>query len=981
MPKKISKKIKINEIQNDIDNNIDQDQHIIQEDFGKEKLKNYDTDQESIDNESVEELIKEPTNIPRDIFIPKNKLFDPIGILDPNGKNLNPLTKKEYQNLYSDDLKLGTYKNMADKYWTILPMYEDEIKYNAIEKIYDNQVILIVSGTGSGKTVLTPKYVLHVLNYQGRIAITNPKRLPSNDNANFAAKTLDVKLGEEVGLKYRNSKPNEYSVQKSKLIYCTDGYILGRLKSNPLLPDFDCVIIDEAHERGVNIDLLLLKLKQLVILRPEFKLVIMSATISQEIFENYFPKSRFKFTIVYGGGKTFKPVKEYFLNEIPFLKQKLIYQTSGKKSILSRSGELKIQDDKLYLDPMVDIIIHILKNNIPGDILAFVGGKGSGSKGVELLKKRLDDEDDKKKNSIYFGVLSSSTEKKTSEIITHETKYKEDNPNLSRKVIFSTEVAESSVTIDGLTIVIDSGIVHSSRYYVESNLDALEKRFIPQSSHKQRKGRVGRTTPGTCYNLFTQDQYDNLFPEFATAPIYSDNISGFILDFICQDINYIQFPFEYPKYNKLIDSKLFNQSADKQDDNLEFSELLYELIEPPKSNTVSLTLKRLHTLDCIDIKNNRGYSSIIGRCISSLGISPEMGRLLISSHNYNCRDQMNWFINFNEHFDCKFEKIFISLDNLKSKYFKDKNKDEITEKEIKNLTYKYTNKVKSFSSQYGDIITLINIIQQYKDIRDKLIENEIDQETLDKWIENNYLSKKNIDQILRKNKRDNITKFKDFIDKEYKKNWNIKRSDIFKKPQNINLISEDKDDNLLNCIVDSLLINISHSRNKVHNYYSCFPEIPLEGKIPENRQSLNTFVNYPLGQIKDSDSFMIYIDFKSIFGNRNFNMINLIPKRVLELIIINFKENQENEFLRKQYLIMAECTQIENKIKREHEKQKKIEQLEKIEAMRELKAQKESQKEKMTHKKKNNKPPKKIVTKQKKNTKQKKKKTKRQINT
>lgn len=884
-------------------------------------------DEEEIDNEALEELIKEPLNISRNIYLPRNKLFKPIGILDPEGKELNPLTKKEYQNLYINDSQLGTYKDMADNFWTKLPMYQKQIRVNAIQEIYDNQVILIISGTGSGKTVLTPKYVLHVLNYEGRIAITNPKRIPSNDNAIFASKNLDVKLGEEVGLKYRNSKKFQYSPEKSKLIYCTDGYILGRLKTNPLLPDLDCVIIDEAHERGVNIDLLLLKLKRLVLLRPDFKLVIMSATISQDIFKAYFPSNKFKFAIVNGGQETFQPVKEYFLDEIPFLKSKIIYQTNGKKSILNKTGELKIPDDKLYLDPTIDIIIYILRNKIEGDILAFVGGKGSGNKGVEILKNRLNNEDEEIKNSIYIGVLSSSTEAKTSDLITHETKYKDENPTLSRKIIFATEVAESSVTIKGLKIVIDSGIVHSSRYYVESNLDALEKRFIPKSSHKQRKGRVGRTSPGICYNLFTKEQYNKLFNEYAVAPIYSDNISSFILDFICQDINLIHFPFKYPKYNKSTDSKLF--SNDQYNSELDLSELLYELIEPPLSDTVSKTLRRLYNLDCINISDNKGYSSQVGRCISNIGLNPELGRLLISGYNFNCRDQICWFINFYEYFECKFEKIFLSLDNLKIRYLKDKNKEEITDKETQNLSFKYYDKVKSFSSKYGDIISFINIIQQYLDQKNRFLENKISQDNLDKWIEEHYLSKKNIDKILKRKKRDYSNRLKDFINFELdqKRDLKIKKSDLFKYLKNIYLISENSEENLLNSILESLLINISHQSNKKGNFFSCFPEIPLEGKIPDNRYGLSTFLNYPIRDIKNLESFMIYFSFKSIFGNRNFNMVNLIPKSILEVLIYRFKQNPENLFFKKQYSILLECTQIMNKINIEKEKQKEIDKI------------------------------------------------------
>ena len=128
-----------------------------------------------------------------------------------------------------------------------------QMKEESLEAIYDNNVVLVISGTGSGKTVLTPKFVLHCMNYQGRIAITNPKKKPTRSNAIWAAKCLDVKLGGNVGIKHKNSEPEYYSPH-SKLVYCTDGYISARLDGDPLLKDFDCVIIDEAHERNMRMD-------------------------------------------------------------------------------------------------------------------------------------------------------------------------------------------------------------------------------------------------------------------------------------------------------------------------------------------------------------------------------------------------------------------------------------------------------------------------------------------------------------------------------------------------------------------------------------------------------------------------------------------------------------------------------------------------------------------------------------------------------
>jgi pre-mRNA-splicing factor ATP-dependent RNA helicase DHX15/PRP43 len=308
-----------------------------------------------------------------------NKLFNKIGILDPNANSINPLTNKNYSNKNS-------YKNLS-KEWSEYPMYK--IKDKAIKAINDNQVVLITSGTGSGKTVLTPKFALHTYGYDAKIAITNPKKIPTKDAAEFAAKTLDVKLGEEVGYKYRGS-PNNSRSNKTKLLYCTDGYIMNIMKSDPLLKIFDMVIIDEAHERNVNIDLLMVLIKRAMLVRRDLKLIIMSATIDVSKFINYFPKKDFKFEYVESPGKTYYPVEEFNLN-------KSIYN-------FDKNGIIKNMDD--IINQAVNTVIYLLlttgggsiknnknnKNNKqpPEDILVFLTSGAELNKACSLLNKKLE---------------------------------------------------------------------------------------------------------------------------------------------------------------------------------------------------------------------------------------------------------------------------------------------------------------------------------------------------------------------------------------------------------------------------------------------------------------------------------------------------------------------------------------------------------------------------------------------------------------
>ena len=228
-------------------------------------------------------------------------ILTPIGILDPEGKYKNPLTNEPYTERYFE----GT------KFWSTLPMYE--VREKALKTISEHQVTLVVSGTGSGKTVLTPKFVLHLLNYRGKVVVTIPKQAPVKEAAEFAADNLDVTLGQQVGYKYRGS-PATAASKSTNLLYATDGLLLEKLKrSDPLLKEFDAIIIDEAHERNVRIDFLLLMLKRVLRQRPDLKLIIMSATIDEKVFLDYYKD--FNIGHLNAGENPNFPVTEHFLTK------------------------------------------------------------------------------------------------------------------------------------------------------------------------------------------------------------------------------------------------------------------------------------------------------------------------------------------------------------------------------------------------------------------------------------------------------------------------------------------------------------------------------------------------------------------------------------------------------------------------------------------------------------------------------------------
>ncbi len=393
------------------------------------------------------------------------KKSERVGIYDYEGKNKNPLNGKEYSEQYKQ----------LTKFWSKLPAYESIDK--CIKTIKDNDVILVSSGTGSGKTVLVPKFALHANNYTGKIIVTLPKKLITKSAAEFSAKTLDVELGEHVGYQYKGENVKS---SNTNLLYATDGSIISMIKSDPLIQEIDIVLIDEAHERKTQIDILLYLIKNAIIIRKEkklkpLKLIIMSATIDETIFRAYFTNVDYDY--LHLSGKPNFPIEEYFLNE----------------SIIDKGNK--------YLEVGLEKIQEIVKKNEKNsDTLFFV-----------TTIKECDDMADKIElihadsfvMPLYSGIPSS-----LEEFISNKDKYKEIDPNYKRRIFVATNVAESSLTIDGIIYVIDTGLELNVIYDASRKINVMNTSFITKAQMSQRKGRAGRTQNGFCYHLYTKEEME-----------------------------------------------------------------------------------------------------------------------------------------------------------------------------------------------------------------------------------------------------------------------------------------------------------------------------------------------------------------------------------------------------------------------------------------------------------------------------------------
>ena len=797
----------------------------------------------------------------RNTYVAENDLFKEIGILDPLGLHNNPFTNTLYTDTYK---KLGSI-------WSKLPMYSK--REESIKAIYNNQVLLVVSGTGSGKTVLTPKFALHALNYQARIAITNPKRAPTKENAIYSAACMDVELGTYVGMKYRNSESSSYS-SDNRLIYVTDGWILQKLQNDPLLSDIDVVIIDEAHERGIQIDLLLLLLKKLLLVRPTFKLIIMSATINSKIFIDYFPIDKFKFAMIDAGAFPNFPIKEFFLD-------KPINTFDSNGCLIGNS----------YIEIAVDKALYLLRSNEIGDILVFFPGKGDTNKGCMLLHQKLEKLNKTLDKKIYCTSLTASTDSETQKLITNGSKYKESGL-YSRKVIFATEVAESSMTFPGVDFVIDTGLVNDSLYYSEKNMIALEKKYISKASHKQRKGRTGRLGPGICYSLFTEKEYETSFKEFTPAPILTEDISVDLTRFLANNklISHINFPISYKRKNsnnktikikatKLSKTKTKNTiSTNNLNINLtkgvELTEFLSTFIESPPVENVKCIINRLIALDAIHVENNVGHITNLGIAISMFNVLPEIGKMLISSYNYHCRDDIVNLAAIFEGTDYRIENVF--------EKFKPTSRDEAGKKAEKKNYEKVKNK---FANSLGDALTLIDIYNEFHSYKYDTIDRKTGLIIREKrgdareWCRKNFIHYRTMEDVKYNAKQIHLS-FSKVINFYHKLNKQNQRSSMSQSKtssyifvDNPPILSSSRNENIMHAILDGFYINLMKKNG--NKYINCFPSKKTKASI-----SMDSLYS----QSKSQSKYALYSQLRFILGKTNYAIVSKLSPALIKEI-------------------------------------------------------------------------------------------------
>jgi HrpA-like RNA helicase len=426
-----------------------------------------------------------------------------IGVLDPYGIYPNPFTNQPFSQTYRDTA-IGKDDR---KGWNTQLTYEQ--RFDFFKMLIQNQVVLVIAGTGVGKTVIIPKLVSHYFGYKKKIIITIPTRKAVVSSAGYSAKCLDVELGSYVG--YAIGGENKMS-EDTHLLYATDGYVRSSIISegNENLPDYDGIIIDEAHQRSEQIDVLLALVCNIATIRPEFRIIIMSASMDGGPFFDYFKRLGLRNTIYEPHG----PPSIYEIKDI--------YE---KKTI---------EINKVIPDTIVLKIDELLKDPRVNNILGFVTTKASIIKVINQLKQ-IERGKPHEGKVFYIGIHGGTSEEDRLYALGDKS-YKELGDYRS-KVIIGTNVVEFSVTFeDGLDYVIDSGLKWEVRFDPKLNCDVMGNVYIAKSNITQRRGRTGRTNPGTCIHLYTKEQFDK-FEDYQKPDILNIDCTNIFLQLIALPIN------------------------------------------------------------------------------------------------------------------------------------------------------------------------------------------------------------------------------------------------------------------------------------------------------------------------------------------------------------------------------------------------------------------------------------------------------------
>eukprot|EP01132_Coremiostelium_polycephalum_P003809 gene3809-4739_t len=454
-----------------------------------------------------------------------------------------------------------------------LPIYQ--LRKHILYLLEKYQTLVIVGHTGCGKTTQIPQY-LHEAGWTDghrTIVCTQPRRVAAISVATRVAEEMNVQLGTAVGYSVRFEE--NISLEETRIKYMTDGMLIREMMLDPLLSKYPVVMIDEAHERSLPTDILMGLLKKVQLKRPDLKIIISSATLNAEDMCQFFnhnknlaDKSLDTSTILSIEGRNF-PVDIHYL-ESP---------TTN------------------YLDTTLTTVLDIHSTQPPGDILVFLTGQEEIDKLITLIQDRADTSKLKVNVLPMYAGLSITKQIRVFE--------KSSDHKKTRKIVVATNIAETSITIDGIVYVVDCGFVKIKAYNPKSGLESLVVIPTSQSSANQRAGRAGRNRPGKCYRLYTSEAFKGLPPQ--TIPeIQRSSLAPTILQLKALGI-----------------------------DNL----LNFDFLSPPPTTTLLRGLEYLYALEALD--DGCRLTRPIGDMMAEFPVDPSLSKMIIASgEKYECSQEI-----------------------------------------------------------------------------------------------------------------------------------------------------------------------------------------------------------------------------------------------------------------------------------------------------------------------------------------------------
>lgn len=492
-----------------------------------------------------------------------------------------------------------------------LPIYP--FKQQLLKAVEDHQILIIEGETGSGKTTQIPQY-LHEAGYTTdgkKIGCTQPRRVAAMSVAARVAQEMGIKLGNEVGYSIRFE---DCTSERTLIKYMTDGMLLREFLSEPDLAGYKVIIVDEAHERTLHTDILFGLVKDIARFRSDLKLLISSATLDAEKFSDFFDDAPI-FRI---------PGRRYPVD---------IYYTKAPEAD--------------YLDACVISVLQIHVTQPLGDVLVFLTGQEEIETCQELLMERTRKMGSKIKELIIRPIYANLPSELQAQIF-------EPTPPGARKVVLATNIAETSLTIDGIIYVIDPGFCKQNSYNARTGMESLIVTPISKASAMQRAGRAGRVAPGKCFRLYTAWAFKNELEDNTIPEIQRVNLGNVVLLLKSLGIN-----------------DLIN----------------FDFLDPPPHETLILALEQLYALGAL---NHKGELTKLGRRMAELPVDPMLAKMILASEKYKCTDEILTIA------------AMLSVNN--SIFYRPKDK----------IVHADTAR-KNFFSPGGDHLTLLNVYSQWAD--------------------------------------------------------------------------------------------------------------------------------------------------------------------------------------------------------------------------------------------------------------------------